>query len=111
MPIESQVVRPFVNFRMHRISESMHTGCGDTASSQICSNRADFAAKVQKTLVAAKALVGAAGDLTLIENALRDADEALAAELRKSEHRHLQLLWYWMGCVLDIRQMLLRQSV
>ena len=56
-------------------------------------------------------LVGAAGDLTLMENDLRDADEALAAELRKSEHRHLQLLWYWMGCVLDIRQMLLRQSV
>ena len=46
--------------------------------------------------------MGAAGDLTLMENDLRDADEALAAELRKSEHRHLQLLWYWMGCVLDI---------
>lgn len=28
-------------------------------------------------------LVGAAGDLTLMENDLRDADEALAAELRK----------------------------
>ena len=78
---------------------------------QICSNRADFAAKVQKILVAAKALVRAAGDSTLIENDLRDADRALAAELRKSEHRHLQLLWYWMGCVLDLRQMLLRQSV
>jgi len=60
---------------MHRISESMHTGCGDTASSQICSSRADFAAKVQKNLVAAKALVRAAGDSTLIENDLRDAEK------------------------------------